>query len=65
MRDAWREYVGALAESLDRAALDALKNDVMGRARGVAEAAGGFLGLGNKVSSEEQAVLDELAKAFD
>jgi hypothetical protein len=31
----------------------------------VAEAAGGFMGLGNKVSSEEQAILDRLEAAFE
>ena len=31
---------------------------------GVAEAAGGFLGIGKKVSPPEQNVLDELAQAF-
>ena len=36
---------------------------VLDRARGVAEAAGGFLGIG-KVSAHEQKVLDELASAF-
>jgi hypothetical protein len=36
----------------------------MGRSAKVAEAAGGFLGLGC-ISGKEQEVLDELAKAFD
>ena len=39
------------------------KGRVLDRARGVAEAAGGFLGIG-KVSPPEQKVLDELASAF-
>ena len=34
-------------------------------ARSIAEATGGFLGLGNKVSSEEEVILAELAKAFE
>jgi hypothetical protein len=41
-----------------------LKQDLLGRARGVAEAAGGFLGLGKRISSAEQAVLTELEQAF-
>ena len=36
---------------------------MLDRARGVAESAGGFLGM-NKVSAAEQKVLDELASAF-
>jgi hypothetical protein len=36
---------------------------MIARARGVAEAAGGFLGLG-RISDAEQAILDELTEAF-
>jgi hypothetical protein len=45
-------------------AKQALKQDLLGRARVVAEAAGGFLGLGTRISSAEQAVLTELEQAF-
>jgi hypothetical protein len=62
---AWGEYIVALCAQLDPAHRRALRDEVLGRARAVAEAAGGFLGLGNKVSSEEKVVLDELAKAFE
>jgi hypothetical protein len=34
------------------------------RARHVAEAAGGFLGLTSKISAAEQATLDEMARLF-
>ncbi len=34
------------------------------QARSVAEAAGGFMGLGSKVSSKEDALLAEIAGAF-
>ena len=37
----------------------------MSRARGVAAATGGFVGLGNKISDVEQAVLDEIDAVFD
>ena len=60
----WSDYLGALSAHLDQAARGALKNELLGRARAVAEAAGGFLGLGNKVSDEEARVLDELEAAF-
>ena len=60
---AWKGYAGALAESLEPAERDALRREILDRARNVAEAAGGFLGLG-KVSDAEQAVLDDLAGAF-
>jgi hypothetical protein len=62
--EAWKQYIGAITESMDHAQKQALRRDLVGRARAVAEAAGGFLGLGSKVSAAEQAVLDELEAAF-
>jgi len=61
---AWKDYVGTLSQTLDPSAMDALKTDLMVRARAVAETAGGLLGFGNKVSKSEQAMLDELENAF-
>jgi hypothetical protein len=60
----WKDFVAALSESLTAEAKAALKGDLLGRARSVAEAAGGLLGLGNRVSKSEQAVLDDLEQAF-
>ncbi len=54
----------ALCSTLSAEPKQALKEQVIGHARGVAEAAGGFLGLGSKVSSKEKAVLDDLEQAF-
>lgn len=62
---AWTDYIHALSVSLEGVGKAAIRDEVLGRARRVAEAAGGFLGLGKKVSAEEQAVLDELARAFE
>lgn len=62
--DAWTSYIKSLAENLDEAALAEIRAKTIGRARSVAESAGGFLGLGSKISSAEQAVLDDLEKAF-
>jgi tellurite resistance protein len=61
---AWKDYVGSLANTLSPQAKATLRQDLLGRARAVAKAAGGFLGLGSKVSRSEQAVLDELEQAF-
>ncbi len=60
---AWKDYVSALASTMDAAAKDKLKQELLGRARAVAESAGGFLGIG-KISSEEEDKLEELARAF-
>ena len=61
--------VAALAGLRGRArqvgyALHALRDEVLGRARAVAQATGGFLGMGSKISVEEEVVLGQLAKAF-
>jgi hypothetical protein len=62
--DSWEAYIRALAKELSADQKWHLEEKVLGRARAVAEATGGFLGLGSKVSAEEEAVLQELAKAF-
>ncbi len=63
--NSWKAYVATMKANLDPAAMSQLKNSVLERAESVAKAAGGFLGLGNKVSDSERKVLDELNKAFD
>ena len=62
--DVWKDYAASLAAQLSDSARRALTRDILGRAERVAEAAGGFLGLGNKVSREERDVLNELKQAF-
>ena len=64
LMEAWSAYIATLGAELSPGEKHALRDELMGRARHVAEAAGGFLGLGNKVSSEERVVLEELEKAF-
>lgn len=61
----WNEYIRALAAELSPTQRKHLAQNVLGRARAVAEAAGGILGVGTRVSAEEESVLAELAKAFD
>ncbi len=60
----WVDYVKALGAGMTPAQRDTLKTELLGRARKVAEAAGGILGLGFAVSSGEKAVLEALEKAF-
>ncbi len=62
--ESWEEYISTLVSSLSESASENLKQNTLSRSRRVAEAAGGFLGMGNKVSSQEQLVLDRLEAAF-
>ena len=63
--EVWGEFIVDLCAELNEAERTELKNEILGRARSVAETAGGFLGLGKRVSPEEEVVLAELAKAFE
>ncbi|MCE2391764.1 MAG: hypothetical protein J4G09_09820 [Proteobacteria bacterium] len=58
--DAWRDYAAALPADV-RARL---APDLLARARAVAEAAGGFLGMGSKISGEEERVLESLSRSL-
>lgn len=60
----WERYIAALSAELSADQKWHLEERIVGRARAVAEAAGGFLGLGSKVSAEEEAMLSRLEKAF-
>lgn len=64
LREAWFNYVQALCEKLAAPDRELLKNELLGRARMVAESAGGILGMGNKVSKAEAEVLAKLETAF-
>jgi hypothetical protein len=61
--EAWKGYIQALSASSSSAALETLRDDVLGHAREIAAAAGGLLGIGS-ISKSEQAVIDDLASAF-
>ena len=60
----WRDYTRALCAELDGKQRAVLREELIGRARAVADAAGGFLGLGNRISKEEAALIRELESAF-
>jgi len=63
--EAWGAFIVSLCAELGPGEREALKQQVLGRARSIAEATGGFLGLVKKVSTEEEIILAELAKAFE
>jgi hypothetical protein len=60
----WMQYTSEIASALEPSERDALKHALLDRARVIAESAGGFLGMGTKVSKEEDMMLERLAEAF-
>jgi hypothetical protein len=62
--EAWRVYVAGLCAQLSAADRANLRDSVLDRARTVAAAAGGFLGLGAKISPAEEERLRMLEGAF-
>ena len=63
LMDSWKAFIKALCGELSADQRWHLEEKIIGRARAVAEAAGGFLGLA-KVSREEAEVLEALEEAF-
>lgn len=63
-RAAWYAYAAELSRKLSVAERRTVRNELVRRARAVAEASGGILGLGRRVSEKEEAVLAALAAAF-
>lgn len=64
MLEAWKHYIQGLCQKLDKPQADQVKQGLLRLAENVAQAAGGFLGLGNKVSVGERRVLSKLEQAF-
>jgi tellurite resistance protein len=64
LRDAWRNYAHAIVSALPAESRATVAQKTIGRARAVAEAAGGFLGLSSRVSDAEKKVLAELEKVL-
>ena len=60
----WKDYVRGLATPLDLEARRELERHVMDKARQVADAAGGFLGLTSRISAAEREMLSDLSAAF-
>jgi hypothetical protein len=59
----WNVYVEGLCNELSADQIVDLKNDVLARAKAVAEASGGIFGIG-KVSKSEKLVLEKLEAPF-
>lgn len=61
--DTWCEYAGALSQSIDEANRSALRDEILGQAKSVAEACGGILGFGS-VSPNETETLARIEAAL-
>jgi hypothetical protein len=62
--EAWVDYIRALKAAASSETLQRVKTSVLHRAHEVADAAGGFLGMG-RVSAKESGVLRRLEQAFE
>ena len=62
--EVWKVYIDELKPSLGERSRAHLKSGTLGRARAIAEAAGGFLGVAS-ISAGEKKMLEELERAFD
>lgn len=61
--EAWEAYIKALTAQLNDEQNRLLKNQIVGFAKMVAAAAGGFLGIG-RVSKQEEQILERIEAAF-
>jgi hypothetical protein len=64
MLEAWKHYVQELRRQLDSKKAEELRHELLDRAQSVAQAAGGFLGFGDKMSSAERSMLAKLEQAL-
>jgi hypothetical protein len=60
---AWKDYIEAMAETLQPEDYAKVRDNLLTRAKQVAQSAGGFLGIG-KISDAEQRKLDDLEATF-
>ncbi len=62
--EVWEEYIGAFCVDMKSDSRSCLQVGIIEKARKVADAAGGFMGLTSKVSKAEEKVLERLEAAF-
>jgi len=63
LMDAWKKYTRAIWEELTESERASMRESILGKAREIAEAAGGFLGLAS-ITPKEKTVLEEMEKVF-
>jgi len=63
LMDAWKKYSRAIWEELTESEKVLMRESIVGKAREIAEAAGGFLGVAS-ITPQEKALLEELEKVL-
>jgi hypothetical protein len=63
--DAWKQYIRAFCHDLPRDVHELERADVHDMLKQVAEANGGNMGFGNRVTMMKEAMLHDLLRAFD
>ena len=63
LMDAWKKYARGLWEQLTESERVLMRESIVGRAREIADAAGGFLGV-QAISPQEKALLEELERVL-
>jgi len=63
LMDAWKKYARAIWEELTESEKVVMLESIVGKAREIAEAAGGFLGVAS-ITPQEKALLEELEKVL-
>ncbi len=61
--EAWKAYIAALRQQLEAAAVEELRRRIIGQARRIARAAGGFYGMLGTTEAEER-LIEQLDAAF-
>jgi hypothetical protein len=61
--DAWKKYARGIWEQLTESERILMRESILGRAREIAAAAGGFWGVAS-ISPQEKALLEELERVF-
>jgi hypothetical protein len=64
MVEAWIAYAEALSRELDESSLEVLRQATIERAKRIAKASGGILGLGDRTSHDERNALLDLQRAL-
>jgi hypothetical protein len=63
LMEAWKKYARGIWEQLTETERVAMRKGILGKAREIAEAAGGFLGL-QAISPQEKALIEELERVL-